>query len=169
MFELIGFYIFAVLVIAFFIIAISSKNILYSISSLACGMVLLSAHYFLLDAEFIGAAQIIVYSGAVLGLYSFAMMFFDLNKELNEKLKHKKSFFTLSILSILMLIFMLCMPKISNKTASVPIDNDFNNTQNIGVVLFTKYLLAFELIALVMLIVLVCAIALVAKKIKEEQ
>lgn len=169
MFELVGFYIFAVLVIAFFIIAISSKNVLHSISSLACGMVLLSAHYFLLDAEFIGAAQIIVYSGAVLGLYSFAMMFFDLNKELKENLKHKKSFFTLSILSVLMLVFILFIPKVGKINASIPIDNDFNNTQNIGIVLFTKYLLSFELIALVMLIVLVCAIALVSKKIKEEQ
>lgn len=37
--------------------------------------------------------QIIVYSGAVLGLYSFAMMFFDASKEFKEQLKAKKFFY----------------------------------------------------------------------------
>lgn len=65
---------------------------LYSLSALAGGMVFLSGFYFLLDAEFLGVIQIIVYSGAVLGLYSFAMMFLMLLKNLKNNLKLKKVF-----------------------------------------------------------------------------
>lgn len=169
MFELIVFYIFAALVIGFFSIAVSSKNILYSLSSLACGMVLLSAHYFLLGAEFLGAAQIIVYSGAVLGLYSFAMMFFDLSKELKEKLKHKKTFFTLSVLTSVLLVFMLLGFKLKPQETSLQIAEELANANNIGIVLFTKYLLAFEIVAVILLMVIVAAIVLVAKKLKDEQ
>ncbi|WP_267523311.1 NADH-quinone oxidoreductase subunit J [Campylobacter sp. MG1] len=166
MLELLVFYFFAALVIGFFIIAIYSKNILHSLSSLACGMIFLSAHYFLLGAEFLGAAQIIVYSGAVLGLYSFAMMFFDLSKELKENLKHKKTFFTLSILASVLIIVMALGFKFQNIKASLPF-NDWEDTQSIGIILFTKYILAFELIALVLLIAIIAAIALVSKKIKD--
>lgn len=169
MFELIIFYIFAALVAGFFIIAVSSKNILYSLSSLACGMVFLSAHYFLLGAEFLGAAQIIVYSGAVLGLYSFAMMFFDLSKELKEKLKHKKTFFSLSILSSVLMIIMTLGFKLNLSQSSLLVSEELENTRSLGIILFTKYLLAFEIVAVVLLMVIIAAIVLVAKKIKEEQ
>lgn len=166
MFELMVFYFFAALVIGFFIIAVGSKNILYSLSSLACGMIFLSAHYFLLGAEFLGAAQIIVYSGAVLGLYSFAMMFFDLSKELREKLKHKKTFFTLSVVASVLLIFMVLGFKFNTMQVELPF-NEWEDTQSIGIILFTKYLLAFEILALVLLIAIIAAIALISKKIKE--
>lgn len=169
MFELIVFYIFAALVAGFFIIAVSSKNILYSLSSLACGMVFLSAHYFLLGAEFLGAAQIIVYSGAVLGLYSFAMMFFDLSKELKEKLKHKKTFFGLSILASVLMIIMTLGFKLNLSQSSLLLSEELENTRSLGIILFTKYLLAFEIVAVVLLMVIIAAIVLVAKKIKEEQ
>ncbi|MBZ8007503.1 NADH-quinone oxidoreductase subunit J [Campylobacter sp. RM9334] len=169
MFELIIFYIFAALVAGFFIIAVSSKNILYSLSSLACGMVFLSAHYFLLGSEFLGAAQIIVYSGAVLGLYSFAMMFFDLSKELKEKLKHKKTFFSLSILASVLMIIMTLGFKLNLSQSSLLVSEELENTRSLGIILFTKYLLAFEIVAVVLLMVIIAAIVLVAKKIKEEQ
>ncbi|MFG5142426.1 NADH-quinone oxidoreductase subunit J, partial [Campylobacter lari] len=74
MFETIAFCLLSVLVLGFFLISVLSTSVLYAISSLAAAMVFLSGFYFLLNAEFIGAIQIIVYSGALLGLYSFAMM-----------------------------------------------------------------------------------------------
>ncbi|MBZ7985303.1 NADH-quinone oxidoreductase subunit J [Campylobacter sp. Cr9] len=169
MFELFVFYVFAALVTGFFVIAVSSKNILYSLSSLACGMVLLSAHYFLLGAEFLGAAQIIVYSGAVLGLYSFAMMFFDLSKELKENLKHKKTFFTLSILASALMVIMSLGFKLNSSKSTLLVSEELENTRSLGIILFTKYLLAFEIVALILLMVIVAAIVLVAKKIKDEQ
>lgn len=144
---------------------------LYSLSALAGGMVFLSGFYFLLDAEFLGVIQIIVYSGAVLGLYSFAIMFFDASKEFKEQLKAKKSFFTLVVLSAILLLAMLIGFKYQNISTDLPLNDpalfDFN--KQLALAIFSKYLLAFEFIAILLLIALVCAIVLTRKELTKEK
>ncbi|EKS3201614.1 NADH-quinone oxidoreductase subunit J [Campylobacter jejuni] len=171
MIENLAFVFFSVVVLGFFTIAVLSKNMLYSLSALAGGMVFLSGFYFLLDAEFLGVIQIIVYSGAVLGLYSFAMMFFDASKEFKEQLKAKKSFFTLVVLSAILLLAMLIGFKYQNISTDLPLNDpvlfDFN--KQLALVIFSKYLLAFEFIAILLLIALVCAITLTHKELTKEK
>ncbi|EAL9859898.1 NADH-quinone oxidoreductase subunit J [Campylobacter jejuni] len=171
MIENLAFVFFSVVVLGFFAIAVLSKNMLYSLSALAGGMVFLSGFYFLLDAEFLGVIQIIVYSGAVLGLYSFAMMFFDASKEFKEQLKAKKSFFTLVVLSAILLLAMLIGFKYQNISTDLPLNDpalfDFN--KQLASAIFSKYLLAFEFIAILLLIALVCAITLTHKELTKEK
>ncbi|EAK0372770.1 NADH-quinone oxidoreductase subunit J [Campylobacter jejuni] len=171
MIENLAFVFFSVVVLGFFTIAVLSKNMLYSLSALAGGMVFLSGFYFLLDAEFLGVIQIIVYSGAVLGLYSFAMMFFDTSKEFKEQLKAKKSFFTLVVLSAILLLAMLIGFKYQNISTDLPLNDpalfDFN--KQLALAIFSKYLLAFEFIAILLLIALVCAITLTHKELTKEK
>ncbi|RTJ15216.1 NADH-quinone oxidoreductase subunit J [Campylobacter jejuni] len=171
MIETLSFVFFSVVVLGFFTIAVLSKNMLYSLSALAGGMVFLSGFYFLLDAEFLGVIQIIVYSGAVLGLYSFAMMFFDASKEFKEQLKAKKSFFTLVVLSAILLLAMLIGFKYQNISTDLPLNDpalfDFN--KQLALAIFSKYLLAFEFIAILLLIALVCAITLTHKELTKEK
>ena len=171
MIENLAFLFFSVGVLGFFGIAVLSKNMLYSLSALAGGMVFLSGFYFLLDAEFLGVIQIIVYSGAVLGLYSFAMMFFDASKEFKEQLKAKKSFFTLVVLSAILLLAMLIGFKYQNISTDLPLNDpalfDFN--KQLALAIFSKYLLAFEFIAILLLIALVCAIVLTHKELTKEK
>ncbi|HFU2588173.1 TPA: NADH-quinone oxidoreductase subunit J [Campylobacter jejuni] len=171
MVENLAFVFFSVVVLGFFTIAVLSKNMLYSLSALAGGMVFLSGFYFLLDAEFLGVIQIIVYSGAVLGLYSFAMMFFDTSKEFKEQLKAKKSFFTLVVLSAILLLAMLIGFKYQNISTDLPLNDpalfDFN--KQLALAIFSKYLLAFEFIAILLLIALVCAIVLTHKELAKEK
>ncbi|EDO7125208.1 NADH-quinone oxidoreductase subunit J, partial [Campylobacter coli] len=146
-------------------------NMLYSLSALAGGMVFLSGFYFLLDAEFLGVIQIIVYSGAVLGLYSFAMMFFDSSKEFKEKLRAKKSFFLLVILSAVLLLFMLLGFKHQNIAGDLALSdpNLFDYNKQLAFAIFSKYLLAFEFIAILLLITLICAIVLTHKELTKER
>jgi NADH-quinone oxidoreductase subunit J len=84
MYELIAFYLFSGLTIVMFAIVVLSKNALYSMSALAAGMILISGFFFLLDADFLGVVQIIVYTGAVMALYAFGMMFFDATQDIKE-------------------------------------------------------------------------------------
>ncbi|HHO0733043.1 TPA: NADH-quinone oxidoreductase subunit J [Campylobacter jejuni] len=171
MIENLAFVFFSVVVLGFFTIAVLSKNMLYSLSALTGGMVFLSGFYFLLDAEFLGVIQIIVYSGAVLGLYSFAMMFFDASKEFKEQLKAKKSFFTLVVLSAILLLAMLIGFKYQNISTDLPLNDpalfDFN--KQLALAIFSKYLLAFEFIAILLLIALVCVITLTHKELTKEK
>ncbi|WP_052792998.1 NADH-quinone oxidoreductase subunit J [Campylobacter coli] len=171
MIEILAFTFFSVVVLGFFLVAVLSKNMLYSLSALAGGMVFLSGFYFLLDAEFLGVIQIIVYSGAVLGLYSFAMMFFDSSKEFKEKLRAKKSFFLLVILSAVLLLFMLLGFKHQNIAGDLALSdpNLFDYNKQLAFAIFSKYLLAFEFIAILLLIALICAIVLTDKELTKER
>ncbi|WP_411628762.1 NADH-quinone oxidoreductase subunit J [Campylobacter coli] len=171
MIEILAFTFFSVVVLGFFLVAVLSTNMLYSLSALAGGMVFLSGFYFLLDAEFLGVIQIIVYSGAVLGLYSFAMMFFDSSKEFKEKLRAKKSFFLLVILSAVLLLFMLLGLKHQNIAGDLALSdpNLFDYNKQLAFAIFSKYLLAFEFIAILLLIALICAIVLTHKELTKER
>lgn len=171
MIEQLAFYFFSVIVLGFFLVSVLSKNILYSLSALAAGMIFLSGFYFLLDAEFIGVIQIIVYSGAVLGLYSFAIMFFDSSKELKEKIKYKKIFFSLVILSALLLLLMISGFKYQNISTDLTLKDPliFDYSKQLAFAIFSKYLLAFEFIAVLLLIALVCAIVLTHKEFGKEK
>ncbi|HEC1780953.1 TPA: NADH-quinone oxidoreductase subunit J [Campylobacter lari] len=167
MFETIAFCLLSVLVLGFFLISVLSTSVLYAISSLAVAMVFLSGFYFLLNAEFIGAIQIIVYSGAILGLYSFAMMFFDASIKVKESLKGKRVFIFAVVFSAILLISIIMGYNFGlNETSEV---YDLDSTQQIGFTLFTKYMLAFEFMAILLLIALICAIALTQKNIKKDE
>lgn len=167
MFETIAFCLLSVLVLGFFLISVLSTSVLYAISSLAAAMVFLSGFYFLLNAEFIGAIQIIVYSGAILGLYSFAMMFFDASIKVKESLKGKRVFIFAAVFSAILLISIIMGYNFGlNETNEV---YDLDSTQQIGFALFTKYMLAFEFMAILLLIALICAIALTQKNIKKDE
>ncbi|EAJ6152055.1 NADH-quinone oxidoreductase subunit J [Campylobacter lari] len=167
MFETIAFCLLSVLVLGFFLISVLSTSVLYAISSLAMAMVFLSGFYFLLNAEFIGAIQIIVYSGAILGLYSFAMMFFDASIKVKESLKGKRIFIFAVIFSAVLLVSIIMGYEFGlNETSEV---YSLDSTQQIGFALFTKYMLAFEFMAILLLIALICAIALTQKNIKKDE
>ncbi|CAM4082198.1 NADH-quinone oxidoreductase subunit J [Campylobacter armoricus] len=167
MFETIAFCLLSVLVLGFFLISVLSTSVLYAISSLAAAMIFLSGFYFLLNAEFIGAIQIIVYSGAILGLYSFAMMFFDASIKVKESLKGKRIFIFAVIFSAILLISIIMGYNFDlNETSEI---YSLDSTQQIGFALFTKYMLAFEFMAILLLIALVCAIVLTQKNIKKDE
>ncbi|MBT0823992.1 NADH-quinone oxidoreductase subunit J [Campylobacter lari] len=167
MFEMIAFCLLSVLVLGFFLISVLSTSMLYAISSLAVAMVFLSGFYFLLNAEFIGVIQIIVYSGAILGLYSFAMMFFDASIKVKESLKGKRIFIFAVIFSAVLLVSIIMGYEFGlNETSEV---YSLDSTQQIGFALFTKYMLAFEFMAILLLIALICAIALTQKNIKKDE
>ncbi|MDR2790644.1 MAG: NADH-quinone oxidoreductase subunit J [Campylobacteraceae bacterium] len=165
MYEIIAFYLFAAVIAAMFLITVFSKNALYSMSALAAGMIFISGLFFLLDAEFIGVVQIVVYTGAIMALYAFGMMFFDTAREVKENITAKKAIYTLWILVSVLLVFIVCAPIIgSNIILDAPMDKNLSNTAALGFVMFTKYLAAFELTAIMLLVAMMAGIILVSRR-----
>lgn len=168
MYEMIAFYVFALLTIGMFAIVVMSSNALYAMSALAGGMIFISGFFFLLDAEFLGVVQIVVYSGAIMALYAFGMMFFDTTRDVSEKMRSKKIAYSLSLASAVLIVAILCAPFVSeNVQALYPGMEGVGNVQMIGVVLFTKYLVPFELAAIMLLVAMVSGIVLASKKMDE--
>ena len=165
MYELIAFYLFSFLTIVMFSITVSTSNVLYALSSLAAGMIFISGFFFILDADFLGVVQIVVYTGAVMALYAFGMMFFDSLSEVEEKIKNPKLFFGLAGLIALVIVIIFAAPLVDlNTEALYPVTKGLGNTQDIGLVIFTKYLLAFELAAIMLLVAMIGGIILAGKK-----
>ncbi|MDR0761935.1 MAG: NADH-quinone oxidoreductase subunit J [Campylobacteraceae bacterium] len=165
MYEVIAFYLFAALIAVLFLITVFSKNALHSMSSLAGGMVFIGALFFLLDAEFIGVVQIIVYTGAVMALYAFGMMFFDTAKEVKENIAAKRAIYTLWIFVAVLLAAIVCAPIFADTLqASIPADENLSNAHALGLVMFTKYLAAFELTAVMLLVAMMAGIILVSRR-----
>lgn len=168
MYEVIAFYVFAALTIGMFAIVVISKNALYAMSALAGGMIFISGFFFILDADFLGVVQITVYSGAIMALYAFGMMFFDTTRDVSEKMRSKKVAYTLFILSAILLVAILCIPlAATNLEAMYPMVENIGNIQMIGLVLFTKYLVPFELAAIMLLVAMIAGIVLASKRMDE--
>ncbi len=165
MFEVIAFYMFSALVIGMFGIVVMSKNALYAMSALAGGMIFISGFFFLLDAEFLGVVQIVVYTGAVMALYAFGMMFFDTTRDVKEDIRYEKIVYTLSFLSAIFILFIFLAPIYSTKVQAIyPGIEGLGNIQTLGLILFTKYLVQFELAAIMLLVAMIAGIVLVSKK-----
>ena len=195
MFEAFAFYFFSIVVIASFIVTVMAKNPLYALTSLATGMIMISGFFFLLNADFLGVVQIIVYTGAVMALYAFGMMFFDSTKDVKEKNPSASLVFLLSGLTALLVVVIFAAPMISpldiqmtvgeglagniaalypmettviNQAAVLagaePITQVVNNVQSVGMVLFTKYLIPFEVAAVMLLVAMIAGIILAGKK-----
>ena len=168
MFEIVAFTIFSVLTISMFSITVLTNNALYALSSLAAGMIFISAFFFLLGADFLGAVQVVVYTGAVMALYAFGMMFFDSLSEVKENIRNPRLVFLLSGLLSLIIVIIFIAPVIGeNIEANYPIHPEYGNSADVGIVLFTKYLLAFELAAIMLLVAMIGGIVLAGKKMNE--
>jgi NADH-quinone oxidoreductase subunit J len=165
MYEAIAFYLFSVLTIGLFLVTVMSKNVLYAMTSLAAGMVLVSGFFFILGADFLGVVQLIVYVGAVMALYSFAMMFFDATRDIKEKNTNTALVFLLGGLSALVLVLMFAAPIHSDAIQALyPMHEGVGNAQDVGIVLFTKYLVPFEVAAVMLLVAMIAGIILAGKK-----
>jgi len=165
MFEVVAFYLFAFLTIAMFSVVVLTKNALYALSSLAAGMIFISAFFFLLGAEFLGAVQFIVYTGAVMALYAFGMMFFDSINDVKEYPTNPRLTFMLTGIVALIVVVIFVAPIIgANATAHYPIHEAYGNAQDVGLVLFTKYLVPFEVAAVMLLVAMIGGIILAGKK-----
>jgi NADH-quinone oxidoreductase subunit J len=165
MFEAIAFYLFAALTIVMFTITVMTSQALYAITAMAAGMIFISAFFFILGADFLGAIQIIVYTGAVMALYAFGMMFFDTTRNVVEKKVNPQIVFVLGVLAAVMVVAIFVAPIVSNNIQALyPIDSAVGNTQAVGMVLFTKYLVPFELAAIMLLVAMIGGIVLAGKK-----
>jgi NADH-quinone oxidoreductase subunit J len=163
--ETFAFYLFAALIVCLFAVTVLSRNILYAMSSLAAGMVLISGLFFILGADFLGVVQLIVYVGAVMALYAFGMMFFDATGVVKENNTSTFLVVLLEGLSAVILVVIFAAPVIGHNVQALypPVDGA-TNPQAVGLVLFTKYLVPFEVAAVMLLVAMIAGIILAGKK-----
>ena len=149
------FYLFAFLSVAFAVISVTHKNVIKGGVSLLASFVSLGAVYFTAGAEFIGIVQVIVYGGAIVVLYLFALMTMDLKSFGKEPLR------ALSLVSggaISLLVFLAVIYG-GIKFSSGGIHGAVSGAKDIALPLFYRFLLPFEVVSVLLLVATVGAVA----------
>src|SRR5437763_12993507 len=144
---------------------VTLRNPFYSVLALAFHLVSLAALFLLLRAEFVAAAQVVVYAGAVMVLYVFVVAYVGGGEELaaGSALRILGPLFAFA-LAIDLCIAMLgsSLKGISGKGA--PYVLGFGTPRHIGTLFLTKYLFPFEIASLLLLVAAIGAVLLARRR-----
>lgn len=143
-------------------------NPIYSALCLAMTMVGVSALFATLGAYFIAGVQMIVYAGAVLVLFIMVLMLFDLKTELGTFSRGKISgllkIATVGTLAGFLAGAFSMSIELTDKSATKAVVAGADTTNNLGVLLFTKYILGFEALGILLLVIAIGVVGLARSK-----
>lgn len=158
------FYFFSVVLISSALGVITARNPVYSALLLVLAFVTCAGLWLLLEAEFLAIILVLVYVGAVMVLFLFVVMMLDINLErLREGFWKWFPFGAIIALVMVIEIALIMLGKhfgIEEMPAPEPKSADYSNTKELGRLLYTEYVYAFELAAVLLLVAMVTAIAL---------
>lgn len=159
------FYILGGLSIITALMVISFRNPIYSVLSLIATFFLISGQYLLMNAQFLFIVNIIVYAGAIMVLFLFVLMLLNLSNA-NEPIKPTKLKFAGVISAgILLLTLLSALTKMFSSQETTML-SDTGLVKNLGMLLFTEYVVPFEVSSVLFIAAMVGAV-LVGKKNKE--
>lgn len=159
------FYVLSFVIVSASFLMVVAVNPVYSALYLAMAMVGLSGIFFLLGAQFIAGVQLIVYAGAVMVLFVMVLMLFDLQKEVMAFSRGTLSGILKLVCSGAMLGLVVGAAERStdmmvNTNNSAPPGPEFaSEMKNIANLLFSKYILAFEVLGVLLLLIAVGVVA----------
>ncbi|MFT2010235.1 NADH-quinone oxidoreductase subunit J [Pontibacter sp. 13R65] len=150
------------------LMVVISKNPVHSVLFLILTFFTITAHYVLLNAQFLAAVNIIVYAGAIMVLFLFVIMFLNQNQERVKTSLISK--FTGTIAGGLLFVVLIAAMKEATVRTYNPetFDSQIGMVENLGKVLFGDYLLPFELASVLFLVAMVGAVMLGKKEVGEK-
>jgi NADH-quinone oxidoreductase subunit J len=140
-----------------------SRNPVTSAMFLVLTIVSMAGLFVLLHAFFLAAVQVLVYAGAVMVLFLFVIMLLDLKEEERRKLRK----FTVGLGALAVAAIAGILIKASLGAVALAGDKSVEGaTKPLGRILFTQYLLPFEILSLLLLVAMVGVILLSKKELK---
>ena len=157
--HLILFIVFAALCLTGAVNLLLQKHPINSALSLIVVMTSLAVLYLLLGAEFLAAAQVIVYAGAIMVLFTFVVMLLNAGREertLGSRASRTVGFpAVVTILSVIATIILK-----TQGLGNAAIEDHITSTADLSTVLFTKLLLPFEVTSVLILVAILGSVAL---------
>ena len=172
-FQDIVFYTLAIILLFAALSVITTRNPVYAALYLVLAFFTAAGIWLLLEAEFLAIVLVLVYVGAVMVLFLFVVMMLDINLD-----KLREGFWNALPIALpvggLMAVEMVMIVGVRNfgtDKVLAPAAHlaDYSNTAELGRVLYTDYLLAFELASVILLVAIVAAIALTLRDRKESK
>lgn len=141
-----------------------SRNPVTSAMFLVLTIVWLAGLFVLLHAFFLAAIQILVYAGAVMVLFLFVIMLLDVQEEQRRQISTVSLVASLVAVGAMGLVLVTTLWKLPGFEDAQPTVQ--GETRELGTLLFTRYLLPFEIVSLLLLVAMVGVILLSKKEIK---
>lgn len=158
------FYIFSALAILSALGTIISRNPVHGALFLVLCFVASAGIWLMLQAEFLGLVLVLVYVGAVMTLFLFVVMMLNLDK-LPSRAGFKK-YWPFGVLILLLLvgltIYVIAPSHLSLASNAIALQHpaNYSNVEALGMVIYTQYVYAFELAAVILLVAIIAAISL---------
>ena len=165
--SLITFYLFSATLLLSSLMVISTKNPVHSVLFLILAFLNAAGIFVILHAEFLAMILIIVYVGAVAVLFLFVVMMLDFKTSLEKDniLQYMPIGLLIGLVFIAELVIVLINTRLDLSNIQIlsnPLDNfsDQSNTEAIGSILYTNYVLYFQLSGVILLVAMVGSIVL---------
>src|ERR1051326_200588 len=156
----------AFLTIASALMVVLARSPISSVLWIIVSFFSLTCHYFLLNAQFVGIVNIVVYTGAIMVLFLYVIFLLNLNKESEP---HKSIFLKIAAV-ISGGALMLTMIGVLRGADKLPLmketDGSIGMISNLGKVLFDDFLLPFEVSSVLFLAAMVGAVMIGKREIK---
>ncbi len=140
-----------------------SKNPVHSILWLIIVFFAISGHYILLNAQFLAVVNIIVYAGAIMVLFLFVVMLMNLNADTEPVKNYRLRLIGIIAGGTLLLIVLSAVMKIDTENLVEMKTGEAGLINNLGMTLFTNYVLPFEISSVLFLSAIVGAVILSKK------
>jgi NADH-quinone oxidoreductase subunit J len=163
--ELIAFFVLALLVVASALVVITHRNPVTSAVALAFNLVAIAGLYMVLDAQFIGLLQVIVYAGAIMVLILFVIMLLNLREEAKS---HPAGTFQRVLAPLVSLMFAVVIGRAlwMSAPSSFPQKAEgFGTAAMLGRELFTRFYYPFEAISLLLIVAMIGAVLLAKRNV----
>jgi NADH-quinone oxidoreductase subunit J len=162
------FFIAAIGAIAGAVGTVALRNPFYSVLALVCHLLALAGLFLLLRAEFVAAAQVVVYAGAVMVLYVFVVAYVGgsgepLSVSGGASLRFASLLFALALFAELT-IALVGTSLSALDSDGAPYEPGFGSPGEVGELFLTRFLLAFEIASLLLLIAAVGAVILARRR-----
>ena len=166
--QLALFILFGALALAGALNLLFQRHPIHSALSLVVVMMSLAVLYWSLGAEFLAAAQVIVYSGAIMVLFVFVIMLLNAGKE--QRTQGSRAAYTVGIPGAAAIFCLLSFVFLSERGALMTsniggdLSNGLDNIAEVSAMLFTRQLLPFEITSILILVAILGAVVLARKE-----
>jgi len=169
--DTVSFYIFALLVLGGGILTITRRNAVHSAISLIVSLLGVAGLYLLQQAEFLFAVQIVLYVGGIMVLFLFVIMLVNLDEAAKERQFNRQWAVALVAVALVgaQIGYFIYRGKgafrIAEIGAPAAASTALGNTEALADVLFSQYLLPFELVSVLLLVAVVGSVVMAKKRI----
>ena len=161
MLEIVFFYIAATVALIATVMAMTRANAIHALIYLIVSLLAVAVIFFLIGAPFAAALEIVIYAGAIMVLFLFVIMMFDLRKNQPES-KSNLTKLAGSVVAGSLLVVLIALVR-QNNINTPPLEGFVSQTgmvENLGKVLYSEYLLPFELVSILFFVAMVGAVLL---------